>query len=90
VAAFLGQVRGYEIDGEALGRQREAERDERAPDTLFGLVHGLVGQADNVEAHDARRKLNLDLDGLRLDADKGDGEDARKAHRVPESALRTA
>ncbi len=49
VAAFLRQVGGREIDGDAARRQREAGGDQRGAHALAGLGHRLVGQADDVE-----------------------------------------
>ena len=45
VAAFLRQVGGREIDGDAARRQREARGDQRRAHALLRLGHRLVGQA---------------------------------------------
>ena len=47
MTAFLGQVGGREVDGDALRRQREADGVQRAAHPLAAFGHGLVGQADN-------------------------------------------
>ena len=49
VAAFLRQVGGGEVDGDAARRQRQARGDQRGADPLAGFRHRLVGQADDVE-----------------------------------------
>ena len=49
MAAFLGQVGGREVDGDAPGRQRQAGGDQRGADALFGLRDRFVRQADDVD-----------------------------------------
>jgi hypothetical protein len=49
MAAFLRQIGGGEIDGDALGRQRQADSVQRAANPLAALGHGLVGQADEAK-----------------------------------------
>ncbi len=49
MAAFLGQVGGREIDGDALEGQRQADGGQRRAHPLAAFRHRLVGQADNVE-----------------------------------------
>ena len=68
VAAFLRQVGGGEIDGDAARRQREARGDQRRAHPLARLGHRLVRQADDVEGRQSRRNLHLDVDGAGLDA----------------------
>ena len=68
MAAFLRQVGGRQIDGDAARRQREAGGDQRGAHALFGFGHGLVGQADDVEGRQAGRDLHLHVDGAGLDA----------------------
>ena len=68
MAAFLRQVGGREIDGDAARRQREAGGDQRGAHALLGLGHRLVGQADDVEGRQAGRDLDLHVDGAGLDA----------------------
>jgi hypothetical protein len=68
VAAFLRQVCGREIDGDAPRRQREPRCDQRCTHPLFRFGHGFVRQADDVERGQAGRDLHLDVDGARLDA----------------------
>ena len=68
VAAFLRQVGGREIDGDAPGRQRQARCDQRRAHALARLGHGLVGEADDVEGRQPRRHLHLDIDRAGFDA----------------------
>ena len=68
MAAFLRQVGGREVDGDAPRRQREPGRDQRRAHPLARLRHRLVGQADDVERRQPRRHLHLDIDGAGLDA----------------------
>ena len=68
VAAFLRQVGGREIDGDAARRQRQAGGDQRGAHPLARFGHRLVGQADDVEGRQARRDLHLDVDRAGLDA----------------------
>ena len=49
MAAFLGQVGGRQIDGDAPRRQREARGDQRRAHPLARLGHRLVRQADDGE-----------------------------------------
>ena len=68
VAAFLRQVGGREIDGDAARRQRQAGGDQRRAHALARFGHRLVGQADDVEGRQAGRDLHLHVDGAGLDA----------------------
>ncbi len=43
MAALLGEVSGRQVDGDALGRQGEAERMERRAHPLARLADRLVG-----------------------------------------------
>ena len=78
VAAFLGQVGGREIDGDAAGRQREPGGDQGRADPFARFGNRFVGQADDGEGRQARRDLHLDVDGPHLDAlerNRGDALD---------------
>ena len=77
VRAFLGQVGGREVDGDALGRQREAHGGHRGADAFLGLGDRLVGQADEVEGGQAGGDGALHLDEPRLDPLEGDRVGAR-------------
>ena len=50
MAAFLGEVGGSEIDGNALGRQRQPDGIQRAAHPLAAFGHGLIREPDNGEA----------------------------------------
>ena len=80
MAAFLGQVRRGEIDGDALWREREADGVERAAHPLAALGHGLIRETDNGEGGEPRPDLDLHVDGARLDPLESDRRDSRK-HR---------
>ncbi len=78
MAAFLRQVGGREIDGDAARRQRQAGGDQRGAHALARLAHRLVGQADDVEGRQAGRDLHLHVDRAGLDAlerNRGDALD---------------
>ena len=49
MAAFLEQVGRREVDGDAPGRQRQAQRVERRAHPLARFADRLVGQADDGE-----------------------------------------
>ena len=76
MAAFLRQVGGREIDGDAPRRQRQPGGDQRRAHPLAGLGHRLVGQADDGERRQSRRDLHLHVDGAGLDPLKGYGGNA--------------
>jgi hypothetical protein len=68
VAAFLRQVGGREVDGDAARRQCQSRGHQRRAHPLARLRHGLVRQADDVERRQPRRHLHLDVDGAGFDA----------------------
>jgi hypothetical protein len=72
MAAFLRQIGRRQIDGDAFGRQGEADGVQRAPHPLAALGHGLVGKADNGEGGHARTDLDLHVHGAGFDAFEGD------------------
>jgi hypothetical protein len=71
MGAFLGQVRGGEVDRDPFGRQRDGHRLERGADPFAGLGHGLVRQADDGEARQAGRDGALNLDPARVQPFEG-------------------
>ncbi|KPF64605.1 hypothetical protein IP69_18185 [Bosea sp. AAP35] len=83
MAALLGQIGWGEVDGDALGRQRQARGDQRGADALLALAHRLVGQPDQNERDAAGRNLDLDIDGARLDALERHRCDPRHHPRPP-------
>ncbi len=76
MAALLGDVGRRQVDGDAPGRQRQAERVEGGADPLAAFADRLVGQADHGEGDQAAGHLRLHLDGQNLDALEGDSGDA--------------
>jgi hypothetical protein len=60
--AFLGQVGGRQVDGDPLGRKREADRGQRRAHPLAAFGDRLVGQADDDERRQPGRQLDLHLD----------------------------
>jgi hypothetical protein len=72
MASLLGQVRGREVHGNALGRQGQAGRDQGGAHPLARFGDGLVGQADDHENDVSGGNLDLDVDRSRLDALKRD------------------
>jgi molybdenum-dependent DNA-binding transcriptional regulator ModE len=68
MAAFLGQVGGGEIDGDAAGRQRQAGGDQGGAHPLTRFGDRLIAEADDVERHRPTSDLDLDVDRARLDA----------------------
>ena len=73
MAAFLQQVGGGEIDGDAARRQRQADGDERGAHPFPALAHRLVRQADHGEAgHAAHAELHLGIHLQAIDALEGD------------------
>ncbi len=68
MTAFLRQVGGREIDGDALRRKREARSDQCGANALARLRNGLVGKAHNIECGKPGCDLHLYVNGSRLDA----------------------
>ena len=87
--AFLGQVGGRQVDRDALGRQRQADRGERGADPLAALGDRLVGQADDDEGGKPDDELDLHLDGARFEPEISDGGDGR-GHQAPPPERRNA
>ena len=73
VAAFLGQIGGREIDGDASCRQREPRGDQRRAYALARFRDRLVGEPHNMEGRQAGRDLDLHVHRTRLDPLKGYG-----------------
>jgi hypothetical protein len=71
MAAFLRQIGGREIDGDALRRQRETGGDQRRAHALARFGYGLVRKTDDVEGGKARRDLHLHVDRARFHAFEG-------------------
>ena len=75
VAALLQQIGRRQVDGDALGRQRQAQGAQRRAHPLARFGHRLVGQADHGECRQPRGDMHLDVDVARLDAVKCDRVD---------------
>ena len=83
MTAFFRQVGGGEIDGDALGRQREPDGVQRAAHPLAAFRHGLVRESDNGEGGEPRPDLDLHVDGARLDPFESDRRDPREHRENP-------
>ncbi len=82
VAAFLGEIGGREVDGDAQRRQRQAERPEGGPHPLPAFADRLVGKADQGETEIAGRHQHLDIDRQDVDTLERHGPDPG-LHDVP-------
>ena len=83
MTALFRQVGGSEIDGDALGRQREPDGVQRPAHPLAAFRHGLVRESDNGEGGEPRPDLDLHVDGARLDALESDRRDPREHRENP-------
>jgi hypothetical protein len=89
MAAFLREVGGSEIDGDAFRRQREADGIERPAHPLAAFRYRLVGQPDDGEVWKPRSDLDLHVNGARLDALESDRGDTREhGSKTPVPGLR--
>ena len=68
MAAFLRQISGRQIDGDAACRECQPRRNQGGAHAFFSFRHRLVGQADDVEGGQTGRDLNLYVDGAGFDA----------------------
>lgn len=62
-AAFLGQVRRRQVDGDVALRELEAGVEQRGAHAVLALAHGGLGQADDGKAGQAGAEVDLDGDG---------------------------
>ena len=85
MAAFLGQVGGGEIDGDAFGRQRDGQGAERRAHPVAGFRDGLVRQSDDRKAWQPGGDRALHLDDAGVDPLKCDRIGPR--HHYPCSVL---
>ena len=83
MAALLRHVGRREIDGDALGRKREARGDQRRAHPLAQFGHRLVAEADDGEGDRACGDLHLDVDRPGLHALEGHRRYARHHVRPP-------
>ena len=72
MAAFLEEIRRRQVDGDALGRQRQPEGAEGRAHPFAALRHRFVRQADHGKGGQARGHLDLDVHVHHLDALEGD------------------
>jgi len=70
VTAFLGQIRGREIDRDVPEGECEADSVQGIANPLPTLGHGLVGEADDREDVPAATDADLHLDGACFDPDE--------------------
>jgi hypothetical protein len=80
---LLWQVGGSEIDGDALGRQREPNGVQCAAHPFAAFRHRLVRKSDNGEGGEPRPDLDLLVDGARLDPFESDRRDPREHRENP-------
>ncbi len=83
MAALFRHVGGREIDGDALGRKRQARGDQRRAHPLARFGHRLVAEADDGEGDRACGDLHLDVDRPGLHALKRHRRYARHHVRPP-------
>jgi hypothetical protein len=76
VAAFLGQIGRRQVDGDAPGRQRQADGAQGGAHPLARFGDRLVGQADHGERRQPGDQMHLDIDVDHIDALKCHGVDA--------------
>ena len=85
VTAFLGQVGGREIDGDALGGEGEARGDQRRPHPVARLGDRFVAKTDQVEGRQPGRDLDLHVHWPCLDPFECNGGDVLN-HGLPPRA----
>jgi hypothetical protein len=73
--AFLAEIGGGEVDGDALDRELEARVVDGGAHPVAALANGRVGEADRAEGRQARCDVHLDEDGGGLDAAERGGAD---------------
>jgi hypothetical protein len=83
VAALLGHIGGGEIDGDALGGQRQAGGDQRRAHPFARFGDRLVAEADDGEGDRAAGDMHLDVDRTGLDALESHCRYARHHVRPP-------
>jgi len=70
--SLLIHIRGRQIDGQPLGRQRYTHGMKSGTYTFLALRHGLIGKAHDGKGRHAVRNLDLNVHGLNVDPLKGD------------------
>ena len=90
MTAFLGEIGGREIDGDALGRHGEARRIQRRADFFARFGDRFVAETDHREDHIAIGDLHLHVHRPRLDAFKRNRRNSDDHGHAPPSTLRRA
>ena len=75
MAAFLCEIGRRQVDGDALGRQCQANGDQGGSYPFPAFGDRLVGQSDHGEDGHPRRHLHLDVDLQAIDSLEGHGLD---------------
>lgn len=75
--SLLGQIGRGQVDGDPLGRERQADRGKRSADPFAAFRDRLVGKADDDESGQPGRQLHLHFDGAGLKPEVSDGGDGR-------------
>jgi len=75
VRALLWKVGGRQVDGDDLGRKREADRRQRCTHALAAFGDCLVRKPDDRELGNSGGKLDLDLDRTGVEPEIGDSGD---------------
>ena len=86
--AGLAHVAGREVDRDALEREVHARRQQRGAHPFARLAAGGVGQSDDVVAGQPVADVDLDPDGLTVDAEQRRAGD-RGEHDGPPEPMRT-
>ena len=76
--AFLADIGGRQVDGDAVDRELEARVADGGADPVAALAHGRVGEADGVEGGQPRGDVHLHEDGGGLDPAERGGANARE------------
>ena len=74
--AFLADVRGREINGDALERKGETGVGEGRRDPIPSFLHRPLRQADRYKGRQPAGNVGLDIHEIRIDPEDGGGADA--------------
>ena len=69
--AFLGQIGGREVDGNAARGKLELGGEQRAAHPVAAFFHLGLGQADDGQTRQTVGQMHLDRDGRRINAGEG-------------------
>ena len=85
--ARLAQLRRRKVDRDAARREGEPGVPDRAADALTRFLHGRVAQADDREAWQAGRDVDLDADRPAVETvQRGGRDDGQHAGTLPAAA----